>query len=31
VRTDGGAWKAPAGTRAVQNEFGNQVGEFVVE
>jgi hypothetical protein len=31
VRSDGGEWKAPAGTRAIQSEFGSQVGEFVVE
>jgi hypothetical protein len=31
IRTDGGDWKAPAGTRAVENEFGHLVGEFVLE
>jgi hypothetical protein len=31
VRADGGAWRVPPGTRAVESEFGPQVGEFIVE
>jgi hypothetical protein len=31
IRIDGGEWHAPAGTRAVESEFGGQVAEVVVE
>jgi hypothetical protein len=31
IRVDGGAWRAPPGTRAVQSEFGGEVAEVVVE
>jgi hypothetical protein len=31
VRIDGGAWRAPAGTRAIASEFGGEVAEVVVE
>ncbi len=31
VRADGGAWTPPPGTRAVESEYGGQVGEFIVE
>jgi len=31
IRIDGGAWRAPAGTRAIASEFGGEVAEVVVE
>jgi hypothetical protein len=31
VRIDGGAWRAPAGTRPIASEFGGEVAEVVVE
>jgi hypothetical protein len=31
IRSDGGAWRVPPGTRTVESEFGPQVGEFIVE
>jgi hypothetical protein len=31
IRIDGGAWRAPPGTRPVESEFGGQVAEVVVE
>jgi hypothetical protein len=31
IRIDGGEWRAPAGTRSVESEFGGQVAEVVVE
>jgi hypothetical protein len=31
IRIDGGEWRAPPGTRPVENEFGGQVAEVVVE
>ena len=31
IRTDGGEWHAPPGTRAIQSEFGGEVAEVVVE
>jgi hypothetical protein len=31
IRIDGGAWRAPAGTRPITSEFGGEVAEVVVE
>jgi hypothetical protein len=31
IRIDGGEWRAPPGTRAIESEFGGQVAEVVVE
>jgi hypothetical protein len=31
IRIDGGAWRAPAGTRPIASEFGGEVAEVVVE
>jgi hypothetical protein len=31
IRWDGGAWRAPPATRVVQDEFGQQSGEFLVD
>jgi hypothetical protein len=31
IRLDGGEWRAPPGTRAIESEFGGQVAEIVVE
>jgi hypothetical protein len=31
IRIDGGAWRAPPGTRAIASEFGGEVAEVVVE
>jgi len=31
IRTDGGRWHAPPGTRPIQSEFGGEVAEIVVE
>ncbi len=31
VRVDGGAWRAPPGTRAVQSEFDGEVAEVIVD
>lgn len=31
IRIDGGAWRAPPGTRPITSEFGGEVAEIVVE
>ena len=31
IRIDGGAWRAPSGTRPIASEFGGEVAEVVVE
>jgi hypothetical protein len=31
IRIDGGAWRAPAGTRPITSEFGGEVAEVIVE
>jgi hypothetical protein len=31
IRIDGGAWRAPAGTRPIHSEFGGEVAEVIVE
>ncbi len=31
IRIDGGAWRAPSGTRPITSEFGGEVAEVVVE
>ena len=31
IRIDGGAWRAPPGTRPIASEFGGEVAEVVVE
>jgi hypothetical protein len=31
IRIDGGAWKAPSGTRPIASEFGGEVAEVIVE
>jgi hypothetical protein len=31
IRIDGGAWRAPAGTRPIASEFGGEVAEVIVE
>ncbi|CAN5705443.1 hypothetical protein BH24GEM1_BH24GEM1_14960 [soil metagenome] len=31
VRIDGGAWRAPSGTRPIASEFGGEVAEVIVE
>ncbi|HEU4524859.1 MAG TPA: glycogen-binding domain-containing protein [Gemmatimonadales bacterium] len=31
IRIDGGAWRAPPGTRPVESEFGGQIAEVIVQ